>query len=137
MGHALRHAQLPVEVVEEAGEAEFAIQTPPVELGDGKEKVGEAGSLASEKFGVAEGHLASCGVSGIVHGITVSCDFRALLEQPGKRFPAFSCSGSRPFSHLLGDRTADRGRLRDPGLRSKRSLKGNDLGPRSIELFRR
>jgi hypothetical protein len=51
-----------VQVVEEAGEAELAVEPPPVELGEGEEDVGEGGALPAEELGDAEG---PCSVLGL------------------------------------------------------------------------
>jgi len=70
VGRASGEPEFPVEVVEECGEAEFAVEGQPVELCKGDEQVGETATLPAEELGMAERPFAC------VHAATLSRDYR-------------------------------------------------------------
>ena len=75
VGRTPGHADLPEQVIEEAGEPELPVDAEPVELGEGEEEIDEGAVLAAGEIGDAEGPFAC------VHGSTIAREFSTLAKR--------------------------------------------------------
>jgi len=72
-----------VEVIEEGGVPEGAVETPLLELGDGQEQIREAGALGPEEVGVVVEDSSGLEEFGFVHEPTLSRDFQPSWNERG------------------------------------------------------